>query len=280
MEALHYYNGQYLKKHEIHISPDDVGFLRGHGVFDFFRVEQGVPIFIEDHLDRLEASAKGFNIPMPMSRNALKEIIAHLIEANDYTLSSIKVILTGGLSVDGFSPSNPTILVLHQPFEGPDPKIYEIGASLMLYQYHRDFPTVKSTQYAKALALQVDWKTAGHIDVLYHDNELISEVSRSSVFLFKNGVLKTNRQNVLKGITQTNVIRAVEGHYPIDITDIKLEEVWAADELFITSTTKKVLPIVKVGEDLIAGGEVGEQTKHVKDIFNNYLADYITQHQL
>jgi len=279
MEALHYYNGQYLKKHEIHISPDDVGFLRGHGVFDFFRVEHGIPLFVEDHLDRLEASAEGFNIPMPMSREGLVEIIHHLIATNAYDSSSIKVIFTGGLSTDGFSPSKPTVLVLHQPFEGPDPKLYETGASLMLHHYHRDLPKIKSTQYAKALALQADWKSQGHIDVLYHEDHLISEVSRSSVFLFKDGILRTNEKNVLKGITQTNVIRAIEGHYPVEISDIKLEEVLTADELFITSTTKRVLPIVKVGENLVAGGKVGEHTKHVIDIFDNYITSYITQHQ-
>lgn len=279
MEAIHYYNGQYLKKEEIHISPDDVGFLRGHGVFDFFRVEHGVPVFMEDHLNRLEASAAGMNIQMPMSRNELKEIIHHLIGANKIPLSSIKVFLTGGLTSDGFTPSEPTVLILNQPFKEPDQGVYKSGSSLMLYDYHRDFPTVKSTQYAKALSLQKEWQKDGHIDVLYHDGEFVSEVSRSSVFMFKDGVLKTNKRDVLKGMTQTNVLRAAEGHFEVVIDDIKLKELLAADEMFITSTTKRVLPIVKLGGHVIGNGEIGENTKKLMAVFNTYIEDYINQHQ-
>lgn len=279
MEAIHYYNGQYLKKEEIHISPDDVGFLRGHGVFDFFRVEQGVPVFIEDHLDRLQASATGINIQMPMSKDELKGIILHLVDTNNIPISSVKVFLTGGLTSDGFTPSEPTVLILNQPFKEPDKGVYKTGASLMLYDYHRDFPTVKSTQYAKALSLQKEWQKDGHIDVLYHDGEMVSEVSRSSVFLFKDGVLKTNKRDVLKGMTQTNVLRAVEGHFKVVIDDIKLDELLAADEMFITSTTKRVLPIVKLGDHIIGKGEVGENTEKLMKVFNAYIQNYIIQHQ-
>lgn len=279
MDAIHYFNGEYLKKEEIRISPDDVGFLRGHSVFDFFRIEQGVPVFMEDHLDRLEASAAGMRIEMPMSRAALKDIIFQLIKTNNLDMASLKVFLTGGLTTDGFTPSEPTVLILNQPFKEPDQGVYETGASLLLHQYHRDFPKVKTTQYAKALSLQKEWQKDGHIDVLYHNGELVSEVSRSSVFIFKKGILKTNKRDVLKGITQTNVLRAIEGHFEVEVGDIKLEELLAADEMFITSTTKRILPIVKVDNKRIGAGVIGENTKKLMELFNAYLADYISQHQ-
>ncbi len=279
MEAIHYYNGEFLKKEEIHISPDDVGFLRGHGCFDFFRVENGVPIFLDDHLERLKASAEGLNIEMPMTLEELKAIIFELIDKNKLPLSSIKVFLTGGLTQDGFTPSTPTVLILNQPFKEPDQGMYETGASLMLYDYHRDFPTVKSTQYAKALALQKDWQKEGHIDVLYHDGEWISEVSRSSVFFFKDGVLRTNKDEVLKGITQTNVLRAAMDQFEIRVDDIKLSELLAADEMFITSTTKRILPIIKVGDQKIGNGLIGGNTRKMEELFSSFVEEYINQHQ-
>lgn len=279
MEAIHYYNGQYLKKDEINISPDDVGFLRGYGVFDFFRVEQGVPVFVEDHLNRLFASAEGFNIQMPLTKDEIKEIMAHLIETNKIPQSSLKIFTTGGITSDGFSPSQPTVLILHQSFTAPDELVYRKGASLMLHNYHRDSPGVKSLQYAQALALQKTWLNEGHIDVLYHDGDLISEVSRSSVFLFKDGVLRTNQKDVLKGITQTNVLRAAEGFFPIEIGDIKLHELLDADEVFISSTTKRILPIVKVGESLIGDGQVGKLSNKLMEIFATYIKAYIIRHQ-
>lgn len=278
MEAIHYYNGDYLKKEEIYISPDDVGFLRGHGCFDFFRVEKGVPIFVDDHLERLKASAEGLNIEMPMSLEEIKTIIFELIDRNKLPLSSIKVFLTGGLTQDGFTPSTPTILILNQPFKEPDQGIYETGASLMLYNYHRDFPAVKSTQYAKALALQKDWQKEGHIDVLYHDGKWVSEVSRSSVFFFKDGVLRTNKNDVLKGITQTNVHRAAASYFEIRVADITVDEVLEADEMFITSTTKRILPIVMVGDHKIREGQIGSRTIRLNEIFSDYLQAYINQY--
>jgi len=279
MEAIHYYNGQYLKKNEISISPDDVGFLRGYGVFDFFRVEEGIPIFLDDHLDRLVASAQGIGIEMTLTRKELEVIIYDLIKKNGLPVSSIKIFLTGGLTIDGFTPSEPTILILNQPFSEPQEGIYKTGASLMLYNYQRDFPTVKSTQYVKALELQKAWQKDGHIDVLYHNGEYISEVSRSSVFIFKNGVLKTNKKEVLKGITQTNVLRALKKKFPIEVGDIKLNEVLNADEMFITSTTKRILPIIKVGEQLIGKGKIGELTNEAIQEFSVYVKDYINQHR-
>ena len=97
--------------------------------------------------------------------------------------------------------------------------------------------------------------------------------------MFKDGVLKTNKRDVLKGMTQTNVLRAAEGHFEVVIDDIKLKELLASDEMFITSTTKRVLPIVKLGDHVIGNGEIGENTKKLMAVFNTYIEDYINQHQ-
>lgn len=271
MEALHYYNGKYLKKNEISISPDDVGFTRSHAVFEYFRVENAQPIFIQDHLDRLWRSASGLNINIPKSREELIEIINELIAYNGLESSAIKIMVTGGVSTNGFSPGEPTLLVMNLPFQSIDQKLYENGASVMVYEYQRDLPSLKSVEYAQALALEAQWKSEGHIDVLYHQGGIVSEVSRSSVFIVKDGAIKTNKVGVLAGVTQKNVIKAIAHNYPVEIGEVALAKLMEADEIFITSTSKRVLPIVKVGAKQIGEGKPGMITRRVQELFSDYI---------
>ena len=271
MEALHYYNEKYLKKNEISISPDDVGFTRAHAVFEYFRVENAQPIFMQDHLDRLWRSASGLNINIPKSREELIEIINELVASNGLESSAIKIMVTGGVSTNGFSPGEPTLLVMNLPFQSIDQKLYENGASVMVYEYQRDLPSLKSVEYAQALALEAQWKSEGHIDVLYHQGGIVSEVSRSSVFIVKDGAIKTNKVGVLAGVTQKNVIRAIGHQFPVEIGEITLNELIGADEFFITSTSKRVLPIVKVENELIGDGKPGKVSRKIKIQFEDYI---------
>lgn len=271
MEALHYYNGQYLKKNEISISPDDVGFTRGYGVFEFFRVQNNRPVFLADHMARLLWSSKALNLQLPRSIEELEQIVQDLIRRNNMPDSAIKVMVTGGVSPNGFSPGSPTLLIMQVPFQPMSSMLYEQGATLMTHEYQRDLPEVKSVEYAKALALESIWKQKGHIDVLYHLNGLVSEVSRSSVFLVKEGQVITNRTGVLAGVTQKNVISAMRENIPVSIRDIRLEELWSADEVFITSTTKRVLPIVGVDQKKIGNGVPGKITENIMQTFEEFI---------
>lgn len=271
MEALHYYNGKYLKKNEISISPDDVGFTRAHAVFEFFRVEANVPIFLNDHLDRLERSADGLHISLPIKRSEIIEVVHDLIKRNDMQSSAIKIMLTGGVSSNGFSPGQPTFLIMQLPFQKLDQAIYEKGASIMSFEYQRDLPHLKSVEYAQALALEHEWKRKGHIDVLYHFNSMVYEVSRSSIFIVNDGRIKTNEEGVLAGVTQKNVLRAIEGKFETSIGAIGLNEFLQSDEVFITSTSKRVLPIIKVDDKIIGLGVPGEITKEVGRLLDGFI---------
>lgn len=270
MEALHYYNGQYLKKNEICISPADVGFSRGYGVFEFFRVHNNQPVFLTDHLARLSRSADALNLALPQPLDELKTLIHTLIRKNDMPISSIKITVTGGVSDNGFSSGRPTLLIMQLPFQPLAQVNYERGASLMTFEYQRDLPEVKSLGYAQALALESTWKQKGHIDVLYHQEGLLSEVSRSSVFLIKEGKVMTNQNGVLAGVTQQRVISAIGDELPVAIRDLRLDELLTADEVFITSTSKKVLPIVGIDDHVIGNGKPGALTQQVMKAFDHY----------
>ncbi|KYG78393.1 hypothetical protein AWW68_06400 [Roseivirga spongicola] len=275
MNPVHYFKGEFVEKERIHISVDNVGFLRGYGVFEFFKAHGKQSLFMEDHLDRLFRSARGMNMTVPLSKQEIAGLVNELLRRNGFAYSSVKILLTGGDSVDGFTPGEPEIIILNNTFTDASDNLYQDGASLMLYKYQRDFPAIKSLYYATTVALQSEWKSKGHIDVLYHNGEEISEVSRSNVFVFKNGVLKTNEDGVLGGITRMHALRAARSNFEVEIGAVSLSELLEADEVFITSTTKKVLPIIRLDEQLIGDGKPGVQTKKMIEIFDQYIEDYL-----
>lgn len=275
--TLHYFNGKFVEKHEIQFSIDDVGVLRGYSVFDFFKVKGEVPIFIDDHLARLTNSAKELNLKLPIDERQIRAVITELLNRNNLDYSSIKIIVTGGESADGFSPGKSQIVILNMPFADQPESIYLSGASLMLHEYARDLPEVKSTHYAQALSLQAAWLKGGHIDVLYHDGNLISEVSRSNVFFFEGNKLRTNHAGVLQGVTRKNVLKCAEDLFEIEIGPVSVKDVLAADEVFITSSSKRVMPIVKLGDQEIGGGQVGGNTQKLMLAFDQYIDKYVAE---
>jgi len=274
-ETVHYFNGNYVPKRLINLSIDDVGILRGYAVFDFFKAIGNVPLFLEDHLDRLENSAHKINLELSISRDEIRKVIKKLISENQFSASNFKIIVTGGESEDGFSPGNPQIIILNNPHKDPGIELFDKGISLMLHEYHRDFPEVKSTYYAQALSLQKGWLAKGHTDVLYHDGTFVSEVSRSNIYFFEGETLRTNKEGVLEGVTRKNVLKCAESLFDINIAPIRLEELLKAEEVFITSTNKKVMPVVKLDDQLIGNGKVGDRTKRLMKAFDTYIDQYV-----
>lgn len=278
-ETVHYFNGNFVPKRLINLSIDDVGILRGYAVFDFFKAIGNVPLFLEDHLDRLENSAGKMNLILPISRDQIKEVIGKLIMENEFSASNFKIIVTGGVSDDGFSPGESQVVILHNRHKDPNTELFDKGISLMLFEYQRDFPEVKSTYYAQALSLQKGWLAKGHTDVLYHDGTFVSEVSRSNIYFFVGDVLRTNEEGVLGGVTRKNVLKCAEPLFDVKIGPVRLEELLNAEEVFITSTNKKVMPVVRLDDQIIGDGQVGNKTKRLMRAFDDYINQYVADRQ-
>ena len=127
------------RKQKIHVS--DLAFLRGYGIFDFLRVISSKPVFIEGHLDRFENAAKLMGLPISENRRRLREIISELIQLNPHELLGVKLILTGGYSADGFSPSEKSnLLITTKPFTFSSPVL---GLKLISYNIGGRFGKLK-----------------------------------------------------------------------------------------------------------------------------------------
>lgn len=256
-----------LKDVTLHVS--DLAIQRGFGVFDFLKVEGSHPYFIDQYLNRFYNSAKAVNLTVPLSNSELKSVIAELISRNDLDLSGVKMILTGGYSSDGYTPTTPNLIITQQPLSLPPQGLYDKGVDIITFPYVREIPHAKTINYTMGIWLQKKLREVAAYDVLYYTSESVSEFPRSNFFLVtKEGVVVTPHRNVLHGVTRQNLISLAGKKYPVEERDVKLEEVFDAAEAFITSTTKRLLPIISVDGKTIGTGKPGA-------IFTSLLEDLV-----
>jgi branched-chain amino acid aminotransferase len=248
-----------IEKATLHVS--DLSIHRGYGVFDFLKIGDGHPFFLNDYLDRFFRSASVMKLHVPVSREQLAAVIYEFIIRNSIVDNGIKLILTGGYSQDGYQPVQPNLILLPQAIVLPPPIVMNAGVSIITHEYVREFPQVKTINYAMGIWLIDKIKAANAYDVLYQKDNIVSEFPRSNFFIVnENNTLVTPRNNVLFGVTRKNVIALARENYDVAEADITLDEVFRAKEAFISSTTKRVLPVVRIDGKIIGDGKPGAAT--------------------
>ena len=250
---ISYINGNYVEIEQASIPINDLGIQRGYGVFDFLRVAGDKPLFIDDHLDRFYVSAEVMRLNIEQERAELKSIIQQLINTNDLNHSGIRLILTGGASDDGYKINEPRLSIIQQRLKPPPDKLPETGIRLVSNEYQRQLPHIKTTDYLMAIWLQPWMKENNADDILYHTNELITECPRSNFFIInKQHVLITPKEKILHGITRKKII-AIAKKLGIEVQekDIQLSEISEIKEAFITSSTKRMLPVSKIDDYIL-----------------------------
>ena len=254
----------------VHVT--DLALLRGYGIFDFFRTQGLNPLFLDDHLDRFYRSASALRLECPLSREEMKAIIFEMLGSNKIQNSGVRLVLTGGESPNGYVPGNPTFFALNEPITPLPAWHFTRGIGLLTCEHRRDIPEIKSTNYLVGIYKLPGLKRAGAQDLLYRWEGKVYEVTKSNFFIVnRTGEIVTPQQNILKGITRKHIIKLAGGKFPVVERDIYLDEVYAAQEAFITGTTKKVTPVVKVDGRQIGPGVPGPVTRHLMEQFEEFL---------
>ncbi len=259
----------------LHIS--DLGLRRGYAVFEFFRVLRGVPVFLEDHLERFEHSARLLELEPPFSREKLQSLIRELIQLNDLEQGGIQMLLTGGYSPDAFSPSTPNLVITPIAVTPPPAQLYERGGKVILHQNLRELPEAKTTDYLVAVKLAKRMRAEGATEVVYHNGTWVSEGGRSSLLVIKDGVLYTAKEGVLPGITRKHLLQAARPLLPILEQPIALSELLDADEVLLTGATRQVMPITQIEDKPVGSGQVGPYAKALMAAFEAHLEAYLNQ---
>ncbi len=276
MEDTYFINGEYKEVDDPQITPDNIGLLRGYGIFEFMRTYNGKLFRFDEHMDRLFSSARMMNMEIPYGRNRIREITEKLKERNGMDNYSIRVVITGGrvISHTGYNPKTPTFMVLCEPPKSLPEKYYGRGVELLTLRHQRILPEAKYTNYILPISKKEELEEKDKFDFLYVDNGKVLESVTSNFFLIKEKKLITPEEGVLKGITRDLVIELAENHFEIIKRDIEVSELSEADEAFLTATIKEVLPVVKIDETVIGDGGVRKETKKIMSLFKRYVDNY------
>ncbi|GEO06270.1 aminotransferase IV [Adhaeribacter aerolatus] len=255
-------NNQIIPSTEAYLHISDLAIQRGYGIFDFFKVKQTHPYFINDYLDRFYHSATQMNLMVPVAQDVLKTIIRELTTKNNLAESGVKMVLTGGYSADGYQPGTPNLIITQQPFSLPTQAQYQTGIKIITHEYVRELPTAKTINYTMGIRLIQEIKDSGADDVLYHQAGAVSEFPRCNFFIVRqDDTVVTPAENVLLGVTRKNVLALAATRFKFAEEPVTLKDIYEAKEAFLTSTTKRVLPIVQIDDKIIGNGKPGRVTQ-------------------
>lgn len=259
---LAYISHQFIAEENATLQVSDLAIQRGYGIFDFFRTRNYVPFFLEDCLDRFFNSAASLRLQPTYTKEGLTAIIYELIKRNSEPSSGIKMILTGGYSMDGYEPAlAPNLIILQQRLKEPSPDHFVSGIKVITHEHQRELPEVKSINYLMGVWLQQKVKEQRAADVLYYKNGFVTEFPRANVFMItQGGTIVTPAENVLHGITRKQLLQLAAKKYTVEVRAVSLEEIKTAAEVFMTSTTKRILPIYQIDETVIGSGKAGPIT--------------------
>ncbi|UBM57660.1 aminotransferase class IV [Marinilongibacter aquaticus] len=263
-----YKNGQIKPFNEVQIGVNELGLLRGYGLFDYFRTYNQSPFQWDWYWNRFANSAQKLGISVPISKEKAQEIVSELIGLSPEKECAIRFVLTGGISLDGLSSEEPTFFILSEKISDPSEKEYTQGIKVESREYLRDMPEIKSTDYKFLLKIRPELIKNESKDVLFVKDGYISELSRSNIFLINNNSLITPSENILHGITRKTVLELAKDDFNIEERPVTFQELLQAEEVFTTSSTKKVLGIFQIDNQTIGQGKVGPKTHSILAKFN------------
>lgn len=262
-----YFNGELLRYEDVNFHLSDLAFQRGYGVFDFFRSRKGKIPWLKDYRDRLFSSLEKAGIESDLNEEQFESIIHDLQQKNKLANGAFKVIVTGGYSDNLESVTGKAnVVIMNMEWRKPPVEAFEQGVNLISENFVRPNPEIKSLYYLNTLRLQKKLREYKAVDVLFH-TDIISEASRANLFFIKEGQVYTPASNILKGITRKQVLALFSD---IKVEDIQSDRLYDFDEIFMTSTSRDVTPVVRVEGKAIGKGRPGPVTREIMAKFQAY----------
>ena len=285
---LSYANGKFIPTDELTlpVKEDIIGTFRGFRIFTACRTLPNGKIFrLEDHINRLVDSAKVIHMELPHNKNQLKEILQKVLTKNDKESGELllEIMYSGGkAALNLITPEGETILyILVLPLNLPPEKWYQQGIKLASFPYQRQWPEVKFLNYVGAvIAHQTVVKKYEADEALFlspDKKNIVLEGTTFNFFAIKNGVVLTHALDgkILPGITRKVVLElARKEDIEVRETDFSLDELTEMDEAFITSSTRNIVPVIRIDDIIIANGKPGGLTLKLARIFKEYQINY------
>ena len=257
----------------------DRGFIFGDGVYEVVPVYSKVPFRLEEHLARLERSLGAVGIRNPYTREQWRAYVAGVIERQPFEDQAVYFQVTRGVAKrDHAFPKHaePTVFMMSNPLVPPAPAQVESGASAITAQDNRWLRCdIKSISLIGNVLLRELSAEADAVEtILFRDGKL-TEASASNVFLVKGGVIQSPPKNelILPGITYDVVVELARGNgLALEFRDITEDEVRGADELWVTSSSKEILAIVRLDGRPVGDGRPGPVFRRMYRLYQDFKA--------
>ncbi|AFZ19243.1 aminotransferase class IV [Allocoleopsis franciscana] len=271
-QPICYLNGKYVSFDQACLPLNDLGIVRGYGIFDFLRTYNGVPFKLTEHIQRLQNSAKLIGLSLPWSSAEIEEITQNTLTHNHLAEANIRIVVTGGASADFITPlGQPSLMVIVTPVSEYPQEYYEQGIKVITVPIERFIPKAKSLNYISAIGALQQAKQTNAVEALYVNSQGdVLEGTTTNFFVFRGSQLLTPKEGILNGITRDVILELAKDRFEIVEQSIAYSQLNHCDEAFITSSTKEIMPVVQIDELHISQGKPGENTQTLMDLFQNY----------
>jgi D-alanine transaminase len=257
-------NGKFLPIEEAKVPVLDRGFIFGDGVYELVPVYSRVPFRLDEHLARLERSLAETRIRNPYTRAQWRELIYRLVDAQSFDDQGLYFQVTRGVAKrDHAFPKDvePTVFMMSNPLVTPPRELVQKGAAAVTAQDNRWLRCdIKSISLiGNCLLRQLSAGEGAAETILFREGKL-TEASASNVFVVKRGVILSPPKSslILPGITYDVVVELAGANgLPLELRDITEPEVRGADEIWVSSSSKEVLPVVSLDAVPVGDGRPG-----------------------
>ncbi len=277
MGEIVYLNGSLVPRGQARISALDYGFLYGFGLFETMRAYNGRVFRLDSHLSRLAGSAEILGLPIRALN--LKAAVMDTIRANGLNDARIRIAISigeGAVAPDPGTCSKPTVLVVAEHYQPYPQQVYQKGFRAVVSSIVRNsrspLSRLKSANYLESILARQEARATGADEALcLNEKGLLTEASMSNIFLVGNGVLRTPglESGILPGITRQVVLELAR---QLDIStleqDTRQDELFRAEEAFLTNSLIEVMPLTKVEGRPIAAGRPGSITRRLMAAYN------------
>lgn len=273
-----YLNGKFVDKEKAAVSVFDHGLLYGDGVFEGIRSYDSLIFKCEEHINRLFETAKAIRLDIPLSKEELAQAIADTLKKNKLKDAYIRVIVTRGEGDLGLDPKKchgrPAVIIIADRIVLYPQEFYTNGMEIITVKTRRNHPEalhpkLKTLNYLNNILAKIEAADEGYIEAIMLDYEgFVAECTGDNIFLVKDGKISTPNRGMLIGITRNTVLDiAKDEGIPAEERLIDLDEVYGADECFLTGTAAEIVPIVRVDGHKIGSGLPGNITKRMITLF-------------
>jgi branched-chain amino acid aminotransferase len=277
-------DGSFVDAADAKISVFDHGVLYGDGIFEGIRLYQGCVFRLDEHLERLEFSAKALMLKLPMTRKELSDAVCETCRQNNLRDGYIRLVVTRGVGNLGLSPNScktPSVFIIADKIQLYPKENYEQGLTVVTVPTRRTnpaalSPAIKSLNYLNNIFARVEAAMSGASEaIMLNDQGYVSECSGDNIFILSKGKIYTppSSSGALKGITRDVVIEiSAQLDFPLVETNLTRYDLWIAEECFLTGTAAEVVPVARIDGREIGDGKPGKVTGRFLEAFHDRVA--------